>query len=49
MKLLLPYFMRQGAALWVSALLGVSVVMAQPIEPVVSVVFAGDIMLEGGT
>ncbi len=36
------------AALCVSTLLCMSVAMAQTSEPVVSVVFAGDIMLEGG-
>ena len=47
----LPNFMRQGAGLCVCAVLSVVSLggaLAQAAEPVVSVVFAGDIMLEGG-
>ncbi len=44
-------FISQGASHYVCALLSVVCIgtaMAQTPEPVVSVVFAGDIMLEGG-
>ena len=44
----LPCSIVKLAALFVSALLCMNAAMAQTPEPVVSVVFAGDIMLEGG-
>jgi poly-gamma-glutamate synthesis protein (capsule biosynthesis protein) len=40
--------MAKLAALWVGALFCMNVALAQTLEPIVSVVFAGDIMLEGG-
>jgi poly-gamma-glutamate capsule biosynthesis protein CapA/YwtB (metallophosphatase superfamily) len=47
MNCLLNY-LRQSAALCVSVVMCLGAAMAQTPEPVVSVVFAGDIMLEGG-
>jgi poly-gamma-glutamate capsule biosynthesis protein CapA/YwtB (metallophosphatase superfamily) len=44
----LTNYLRQSAALCVSVVMCLGAAMAQTPEPVVSVVFAGDIMLEGG-
>ena len=44
----LSNYLRQSAALCVSVVMCLGAAMAQTPEPVVSVVFAGDIMLEGG-
>ena len=44
----LTNYLRQSAALCVSVVMCLGAAMAQTPEPVVSMVFAGDIMLEGG-